>query len=149
MFRPHKERERFSRKPKLTPSAKRPASPAKPASKPTVAPPGATKKPRPKGERDFIYHDADGQPVIKVRRTDYGNGEKTFQQFRYENGKWVSRLNEHVTKRVRLYRIAEARALSEKTGHPLFLVEGEACVERLMAAGIPATTALGGAKKMD
>jgi hypothetical protein len=147
MFRPHKERERFSRKPKLTPSAKRPASPAKPASKPTVAPPAATKTPRPKGEQDFIYRDADGQPVIKVRRTDYGNGEKKFSQFRYENGNWVSRLNEDVTKRVRLYRIAEARALSQKTGYPLFLVEGEACVERLMAAGIPATTALGGAKK--
>jgi hypothetical protein len=82
-----------------------------------------------------------------VRREDDGQGNKDIRQLRYENGKWVSRLNEDVTKRVRLYRIAEARALSEKTGHPIFLVEGESCVERLMALGIPATTSIGGAKK--
>lgn len=147
MFRPHKERERFSRKPKLTPSAKRPASPAKQTPKPTVAPPTVAKKPRPAGERDFIYHDADGYPVIKVRRTDYGDGEKTFSQFRWENSQWVARLTEQVTQRVRLYRIAEARALSERTGRPIFLVEGESCVERLMELGVPATTSIGGAGK--
>jgi transposase len=85
--------------------------------------------------------------VIKVRRIDYGDGNKKFSQLRYENGEWIYGLNEDVTKRVRLYRIAEARALSEKTGHPIFMVEGESCVERLMAIGIPATTSLGGSGK--
>ena len=141
MFKPHQEK-----RDSWTP--KRPTSPAKPAPKPTVAPPTVAKKtPRPAGERDFIYHDAAGYPVIKVRRTDYGDGEKTFSQFRWENSQWVARLTEQVTQRVRLYRIAEARELSKKTGHPIFLVEGESCAERLLELGIPATTSLGGSGK--
>jgi hypothetical protein len=160
LFKPHEER-RGGWDPKPTLSTKRKTSPANPNPKPaatparptaaparpTATPPEAKKATRPAGQQEFIYHDADGQPVIKVRREDDGQGNKDIRQLRYENGKWVSRLNEDVTKRVRLYRIAEARALSEKTGHPIFLVEGESCVERLMALGIPATTSIGGAKK--
>jgi len=115
--------------------------------KPVIVPQTASKAPRPKGQQDFIYRDADGQPVIKVQRKDDGQGRKEIRQFRYENGKWIPGLNDQVAKRVRLYRIAEARALSEKTGHPIFLVEGESCVERLLELGIPATTSLGGAGK--
>jgi len=139
MFRPHRER-RYDRKPK------RPTSPAKPAAKPVSAPPTA-KKPRPAGQQDFIYMDADGNPLIKVRRTDYGDGTKKFSQFRWENGQWIPGLDERVTQQARLYRIAEARALAREAGHPIFLVEGESCVERLMALGIPATTSIGGAGK--
>jgi len=147
MFRPHRER-RYDRKPKSNPSAKRPTAPSKPASKTAVAPPTVAKKaPRPAGQQEFIYHDVDGQPVIKVVREDDGKGNKDIHQFRWENGQWVARLNDEVTKRVRLYRIAEARALSQKTGYPIFLVEGESCVERLMALGLPATTSIGGAGK--
>jgi len=133
-----------------------PDRPAKGSVSPTQtdsAPPKQTtvtkKSPRPAGQREFIYHDADGRPLIKVLRTDYGNGKKRFSQFRYENGDWISGLGDQVPKRVRLYRIAEARALSEKTGYPIFLVEGEGCVERLMDLGIPATTSIGGAKKWE
>ncbi|MGY4633124.1 DUF3987 domain-containing protein [Thermostichus sp. OS-CIW-29] len=167
MFKPHEERRKDDWDPRLTSFSRRAnnkngnATPAKPIAvqpvaapapsiaRPTAAPPPA-KKPRPKGQQEFIYRDADGQPVIKVRRTDYGDGKKDIFQFRYENGDWVSGLNDQVTKvtkRVRLYRIAEARELSEKTGHPIFLVEGESCVERLLELGIPATTSIGGAGK--
>jgi hypothetical protein len=52
-----------------------------------------------------------------------------------------------VTKRVRLYRIHDARTLAKQTGYPIFLVEGESCVERLMELGLPATTSIGGAGK--
>jgi len=145
MFRPHQER-RYDRKPKLTSPAKRQTAPPKQPPKPAVAPPTVAKKPRPAGERDFIYHDADGNPLIRVRRIDDEHG-KAIHQFRWENGQWVARLTEQVTQRVRLYRIAEARALSKKTGHPIFLVEGESCAERLLELGIPATTSLGGAGK--
>ncbi len=156
MFKPHEERRKDDWEPNLTSFAKRAASPAKPTPKPAITPaqptaaPPPAKKPRPKGQQEFIYHDADGRPVIKVRRTDYGNGKKDIFQFRYENGEWVSGLNDQVTrvtKRVRLYRIAEARELSEKTGLPIFLVEGESCVERLLELGIPATTSIGGSGK--
>jgi hypothetical protein len=123
------------------------APPVSSLARPTATPPAAKKAPRPAGQKDFIYHDADGQPVILVRRTDYGNGKKDISQFRYENGEWISGLNEQVAKRVRLYRIADARDLSQKTGIPIFMVEGESCVEQLFKIGIPATTSIGGAKK--
>jgi len=123
------------------------AAPAPSITRPTADPSTASKNPRPKGQQDFIYRDADGWPIVMVRRKDDGQGRKEIRQFRYENGKWIPGLNDQVTKRVRLYRIAEARALSEKTGHPIFLVEGESCVERLMQLGIPATTSIGGAGK--
>lgn len=143
MFRPHRER-RYDRKPNLTSFNK--SAPPKQTPKPVSAP-STAKKPRPKGEQHFIYHDADGNPLIKVQRIDYGDGEKTFSQFRWENGQWVARLNDEVTKRVRLYRIADAKTLAQKSNRPIFLVEGESCVERLMALGIPATTSIGGAGK--
>jgi len=142
MFRPHEEW--YDRKPNLAPFNK--SSPTKPAPKPVSVPP-TRKTPRPKGQQDFIYHDADGQPVVKVQRKDDGQGRKEIRQFRFENEKWIPGLNDQATKRVRLYRIAEARALSEKTGLPIFLVEGESCVERLLELGIPATTSIGGAGK--
>jgi len=153
LFKPHEERRKDDWEPNLASFAKRSAPPTHPTPKPAAAPvrptaaPPPAKKPRPEGQQEFIYHDADGQPVIKVRRTDDGQGNKDIRQFRYENGRWIPGLNDQVTKRVRLYRIAEARALSEKTGHPIFLVEGESCVERLLELGIPATTSIGGAGK--
>jgi hypothetical protein len=165
MFKLHEERRGEDWDPKLTsfsrrvnnkngnttpakPIAVQPvAAPAPSIARPTADPSTASKAPRPKGQQDFIYRDADGQPVVLVRRKDDGHGRKEIRQFRYENGKWIPGLNDHVTKQVRLYRIAEARALSEKTGHPIFLVEGESCVERLMELGIPATTSIGGSGK--
>ena len=167
LFKPHEER-RGGWDPKPAPSTKRDSTKRKtsrtsPTPKVAVTPDRPTKdsvpltrsdsstvakKPiRPKGEQEFIYHDADGQPVIKVRRTDYGNGKKKFSQLRYENGEWIYGLNDQVTKRVRLYRIADARTMSEQTGLPIFLVEGEGCVDRLLKIGIPATTSIGGSKK--
>jgi hypothetical protein len=137
LFKPHKERSDGGQKPNPTPFNK--PSPAKQT--PTA------KNPRPKGQQDFIYHDADGFPVIKVQRKDDGLGHKEIRQFRWENGQWVAGLNEQVTQRVRLYRIHDARALARETGHPIFLVEGESCAERLLKLGIPATTSIGGAGK--
>ena len=143
MFRPHRER-RYDRKPNLTSFNK--SSPTKQTPKPVSAP-STAKKPRPKGEQHFIYHDADGHPLLKVVRKDDGHGRKTIYQFRWENGKWIPGLNEQVTQQVRLYRINEAKALAQKTGYPIFLVEGESCAERLLGLGLPATTSIGGAGK--
>jgi len=142
MFKPHEER--YDRKPNLTSFNK--SAPPKQTPKPVSAP-STAKKPRPKGEQHFIYHDADGHPLLKVVRKDDGLGRKTIYQFRWENGKWIPGLNEQVTQQVRLYRINDARALARETGHPIFLVEGESCAERLLGLGLPATTALGGAGK--
>ncbi len=141
LFKPHKEQRKNDWTPKPTSSTKRPTAPT-----PAVAPSTVAKTPRPKGEKNFIYHDADGRPVIRVTRVDDEHG-KRFRQFRWENGEWIAGLTEQVARQVRLYRIAEARALAEQSGHPIFLVEGESCVDRLMELGIPATTSIGGAGK--
>jgi hypothetical protein len=138
MFKPHQEK-RDSWTPKLPPSAKQTPKP--------VSAHSTAKKPRPRGQQDFIYMDADGHPLIKVVRKDDGHGRKEIRQFRWENGQWVAGLNEQTSKRVRLYRINDARALARETGHPIFLVEGESCAERLLKLGIPATTSIGGAGK--
>lgn len=138
MFRPHREK-RYDRKPK--------PSSAKQTPKTAIAPPTVAKRPRPAGQQEFIYHDVDGHPVIKVVREDDGKGNKDIHQLRWENGQWVAGLNEQACKRVRLYRIHDAREIAKTTSRPIFLVEGESCVERLMALGIPATTSIGGAGK--
>ena len=138
LFKPHQEK-RDSWTPKLIPSAKQTPKP--------VSTPSTTKKPRPKGEHHYVYHDVDGHPLLKVVREDDGKGNKDIHQFRWENGNWVARLTEQVTRRVRLYRIHDARTLSQKTSLPIFMVEGESCVERLLELGIPATTSLGGSGK--
>ena len=96
LFKPHEER-RGGWDPKPTLSTKRKTSPANPNPKPaatparptaaparpTATPPAAKKATRPAGQQEFIYHDADGQPVIKVRREDDGQGNKDIRQLRY------------------------------------------------------------------
>jgi len=102
---------------------------------------------RPQGTREFIYYDLNGQPVVKVLREDDGQGGKKFSQFHWTGTRWQKGGIENVKDRIHLYRISEARRLAEKSKKPLLLVEGESCVDALMALGIPATTSLGGAGK--
>lgn len=52
-------------------------------------------------------------------------------------------------KSIHLYRISEARQLSEETGLPVLVVEGEPIVNNLLKLGIPATTNIGGSLKWD
>jgi hypothetical protein len=112
LFKPHEERRKDDWDPNLTsfsrwannkngnvapakPNPVQPvAAPAPPPARPTAVPPTASKAPRPKGQKDFIYRDADGQPVVLVRRKDDGQGRKEIRQFRYENGKWIPGLND-------------------------------------------------------
>jgi len=102
---------------------------------------------RPQGTREFIYYDLNGQPVVKVTREDDGRGGKKISQSHWTGTRWQSGGIEVVKDRIHLYRIGEARRLAERTQKPLLLVEGEPCVDALMALGIPATTSLGGAGK--
>jgi len=102
---------------------------------------------RPQGSREFIYYDLDGQPVVKVTRKDDGNGNKRIIQSHWTGSRWQSGGIDQVKDRIHLYRISEARQLAERTKKPLLLVEGEPCVDALMALRIPATTSIGGAGK--
>jgi hypothetical protein len=87
--------------------------------------------------------------VVKVTREDDGQGNKKFSQSHWTGTRWQSGGIKNVKDRIHLYRIGEARQLAEKTKKPLLLVEGESCVDALMALGIPATTSLGGAGKWE
>ncbi len=105
------------------------------------------KRPRPASRKEFVYQDGDGQPVVMVVRQDDGQGKKRIYQLSWNGSGWVKGGVDQVADRIRLYRIAEARQMAQETGHPIFLVEGEACADALLKLGIPATTSIGGAGK--
>jgi hypothetical protein len=102
----------------------------------------------PKGRKQFIesydYVDADGRPLFQVRRYQYENGEKAFDQWRSDGrGGWLAGLGE--TPRV-LYRLPEVLAAVE-SGARVFVVEGEKDANALATFGFTATTNPGGADK--
>jgi predicted P-loop ATPase len=135
---------------------------------------------RPRADHTYYYPTADGQPAVRVRRIDDGDGKKIIWQECWidderlascRTGKagelWVKVSNKDVKSgkaskeqrllyesyrndlmaSVHLYRVDEALALHRATGRPLLIVEGEAGVDALLALKLPATTAIGGAKK--
>lgn len=106
------------------------------------------KSPRPKARKEFIYHDRDGTPLIKVTRVDDGKGKKGFYQSHWNGQAWVKGVPPEVRKKLRLYRIDDPinqAAIADRT--PLILVEGEGIVDLLLQMGIASTTAIGGAGK--
>lgn len=115
---------------------------------------------RSSGRQEFIYRDRTGQPLVKVVRSDDGNGKKKFSQiYRHPSGTWeiykkqgnayVSDMSDSVKadlkRQIPIYRYAEVRsAIAE--GKPILWAEGETCCDALWALGIPATTSIGGSK---
>jgi Protein of unknown function (DUF3631)/CHC2 zinc finger len=85
------------------------------------------------------YQNTDGTFVLKE-----GKRKKTFSQRRPDgDGGWVRNVDGITRVPYQLPELIEAVALE----HPIFIVEGEACVEALRAIGIAATTNSGGAGK--
>ena len=79
---------------------------------------------------------------LKVSSEDVKKGKATAaERSLYEKHR------KELEQKIRLYQIDEAIVLAESTGLPLMIVEGETTAEALMSIGIPATTAIGGAKK--
>lgn len=98
--------------------------------------------------RDYIYMDADGEPVVKVTRFVQLDGlgvevGKTFRQYRREGDEWVPGLD-GVTPP--LYRLPEVIA-AVRAGQLVLVVEGEKDADRAAALGLCATTAPMGAGK--
>ena len=114
----------------------------------SISPKSIYRKPiRPVGTREFIYKDAEGNPLVKVVRKDLGDGEKDFFQHRWDGQSWIPGLTDEVKNNIHLYRIYESinqNAIAQNTF--LFLVEGEHKVDRLIQLGIPATCSIGGSK---
>ena len=96
----------------------------------------------PKSEKEFIYTDKNGTPLIKVIRKDSGIGTKDIFQKSFIPTKKPSELQKSVVP----YRYREAlRALAE--GHEyVFWVEGEKCCDAVWSLNLPAVSTIGGSK---
>lgn len=86
---------------------------------------------------EYVYRSADGAPVFEVVRLL----PKTFRQRRWCDGRWVWGVD-GVDVRIP-YRLPEVLAAPGA----IFVVEGEKDADMLWAAGVPATTNAGGARK--
>lgn len=89
---------------------------------------------------EYLYTDADAQPVLKVTRYATLDGlgvvtGKTFKQSRFVNDRWVGRLGDLEPP---LYHLPAVLA-AVRDGRPVFVVEGEKDADRLTAIGHVAT----------
>jgi P4 family phage/plasmid primase-like protien len=98
---------------------------------------------RPAKVTEFFYPDRTGNPLVKVVRSDLGDGKKSFSQ-NYWNGEvWRSGCPKDIRSQIPLYRFQEVRGAIEH-GQQIFITEGESTVDALWAVGIAATTTIGG-----
>lgn len=93
----------------------------------------------------YDYTDSTGKLVFQVVRSYEPNGKKKFsQRYRNASGEWIYKRPPEAAGL--LYREAEVvKAIKEN--RPVFIPEGEKCVEALRALGFAATTNSGGAGK--
>lgn len=79
---------------------------------------------------------------MKLSQKDYDKGKCTQAQWELFN-----QLKEEKRQHIPIYRYHEIqKAISENK--TIFIVEGESCADKLWELGIPATTNIGGSKKM-
>jgi hypothetical protein len=106
---------------------------------------------RAKSSQTFTYetlNDTTPLPLVQVRRSDDGNGKRSFSQWHKADGQWVSGFPEELRKDVHLYRIFDdinKKAIANSEF--VLLVEGEGNVNDLHKLGIAATCSIGGAGK--
>ncbi|MBD2204997.1 hypothetical protein H6G33_22550 [Calothrix sp. FACHB-1219] len=100
---------------------------------------------RANSRKEFYYPDAQGDKLVKVVRTDSGDGQKKFAQYHWNGKEWEAKLTDEAKAKIHLYRIHEAinqDAIAD--GKPILKVEGEGKVDSLIKMGIPATCSIGG-----
>ena len=112
-------------------------------------PPEVIQKPvKPPSQKPYYYQDGSGQPLVRVMRTDKGDGSKTFPQSHWNGSKYITRLTDEVKKKIHLYRIQSSiNQDAIAYGKPILIVEGEGKVDKLHLLGIAATCSIGGAGK--
>ena len=88
---------------------------------------------------EYVYTDDAGQPLIRVTR-DPG---KVIRQWHWDGAGWQPGTNGVVPP---LYRLTSINA-AVQSGTTIYVVEGEKDADALVAAGVCATTAIGGAKR--
>ena len=95
-------------------------------------------QPRGRNVTAYIYHDAGGQPYLKIVRTS----AKQFPQWHWEGGRWLT----GKPKGPKIpYRLPELLAAAVAT--PIFITEGEKDADNVAALGFIATTNSEGAGK--
>jgi 5S rRNA maturation endonuclease (ribonuclease M5) len=97
----------------------------------------------PSRETVYVYEDTTGKPTYEVVRVDTPSGKKIFQRAVNPDG---SKRNSMKGVQRIPYRLPELLK-AQKSNQPIFVVEGEKCVEALRALGLTATTNSGGAGK--
>ena len=102
---------------------------------------------RPKQTKYFYYNARNGEPMVRVKRIDSGDGKKYFFQEHLEtpNGKWLRGLGPY-SKDIPIYRYTEVMVAAFE-GKPIFIAEGETCADALWNLGLAATTNIGGSNK--
>ena len=101
-----------------------------------------------KPEAEWYYHDKQGNPLVKIARCRNEKGEKYYPQYHYtSDGKWEKGVKDYVNREdIPIYRYIDIRD-AIKSGSPIWIVEGEKCVDQLWDKGIFATCNIGGAGK--
>jgi CRISPR-associated protein Cmr3 len=113
-----------------------------------------TKSIRPKQTRYWEYPARDGSRLVRVVRSDDGEGNKKISQERWDKDKqrWLpgwgkdEDVNKVARASIPIYRRAEVREAIAK-GEPIHIVEGEPCADLLWKLGLAATTNIGGGGK--
>jgi Protein of unknown function (DUF3987) len=102
---------------------------------------------RPKQTRQWTYADLEGNPCIRVNRTDDGGGKKRIWQEFWAKGVWTTKAPDSdktkLKAAVTIYRHPEVLAAIAE-GRQIFWVEGEPCADLLWSMGLAATTSIGG-----
>ena len=93
-------------------------------------------------EGEWIYQDADEKPYLKVVRKRKPDGSKSYPQFHWDGGKWVT--GKPAGSKIP-YRFPEL--LDADRTEPVWITEGEKCADRLAKEGFAVTTASEGAGK--
>jgi CRISPR-associated protein Cmr3 len=109
---------------------------------------------RPKQTRYWEYPARDGSRLVRVVRSDDGEGNKKVSQERWDKDKkrWIpgygrdEDANKVIRASIPIYRRAEVREAIAK-GEPIHIVEGEPCADLLWKLGLAATTNIGGGGK--
>lgn len=104
---------------------------------------GWEKPKRTQSRTEYIYYDRDGKLLVKVVRTDDGDGKKKFAQFHHDGSKWVRGNPDLIKQLIPIYQYARIKRAIEQNEY-IFIVEGEGLVDLLWELGIPATTTIGG-----
>jgi Protein of unknown function (DUF3987) len=105
--------------------------------------PEFVKSPRPKSSKSYYYPNRDGSPLLRVNRSDKGDGKKDFYQQHWNGSKWVNGNPDHIKRLIPIYRYPEVQQAIQRK-ELVFVVEGEATADALWALGIAATTTIGG-----